>query len=114
MSSLAARSRSEWERLATPLRPEGRAFINGKTLTIVKKVGATLTKLGSVTFPATATVGYSLRFQVVGATLSAKVWATGTSEPSGWMVTARNGEAWGTPAGSVFRREGMKKPADGL
>jgi acyl-CoA reductase-like NAD-dependent aldehyde dehydrogenase len=30
MSSLAARSRSEWERLATPLRPEGRAFINGK------------------------------------------------------------------------------------
>jgi gamma-glutamyl-gamma-aminobutyraldehyde dehydrogenase len=30
MSSLAARSRSEWERLAMPLRPEGRAFINGK------------------------------------------------------------------------------------
>ena len=27
---LATRSRSEWERLATPLRPEGRAFINGK------------------------------------------------------------------------------------
>ncbi len=65
-----------------------RAFINGKTLTIVKKVGATLTKLGSVTFAATATTGYSLRFQVVGSTLTAKVWASATSEPSGWMVTA--------------------------
>jgi acyl-CoA reductase-like NAD-dependent aldehyde dehydrogenase len=30
MTNLAARTRSEWERIATPLRPEGRAFINGK------------------------------------------------------------------------------------
>lgn len=65
-----------------------RAFINGKTLTIVKKVGATITKLNSVTFASTATRVYSLRFQVVGGTLSAKVWATGTTEPSNWMVTA--------------------------
>ena len=30
MTGLATRGRSEWERLVTPLRPEGRAFINGK------------------------------------------------------------------------------------
>ncbi len=30
MTGLATRGRSEWERLAAPLRPEGRAFINGK------------------------------------------------------------------------------------
>ena len=30
MTQLATRTRSEWERLATPLRPEGRAFINGR------------------------------------------------------------------------------------
>jgi len=30
MTSMATRSRSDWERLAAPLRPEGRAFINGR------------------------------------------------------------------------------------
>jgi acyl-CoA reductase-like NAD-dependent aldehyde dehydrogenase len=30
VTALATRSRGEWERLAAPLRPEGRAFINGK------------------------------------------------------------------------------------
>jgi acyl-CoA reductase-like NAD-dependent aldehyde dehydrogenase len=30
MTSIATRSRSDWERLAAPLRPEGRAFINGR------------------------------------------------------------------------------------
>jgi hypothetical protein len=31
---------------------------------------------------------YSLRFQIVGNTLSAKVWVTGGTEPSNWMITA--------------------------
>ena len=30
MTAPAARSRTDWERIAAPLRPEGRAFINGK------------------------------------------------------------------------------------
>lgn len=30
MSALTARSRTDWERLAAPLKPEGRAFIDGK------------------------------------------------------------------------------------
>jgi gamma-glutamyl-gamma-aminobutyraldehyde dehydrogenase len=30
VTALATRSRNEWERIAAPLRPEGRAFINGK------------------------------------------------------------------------------------
>ncbi|MGI9058591.1 MAG: PQQ-binding-like beta-propeller repeat protein [Ktedonobacteraceae bacterium] len=65
-----------------------RAFINGKTLTVVKKVGGPLTTLGSVPFAAKTGTVYSIRFRVIGSTLTAKVWASGTSEPSGWMVTA--------------------------
>jgi hypothetical protein len=64
-----------------------RAFLNGKTLTVVKKVGGPLTTLGSVPFAAKAGTVYSIRFRVLGTTLTAKVWATGTTEPSGWMVT---------------------------
>ena len=30
MTSLATRTRTDWERLIAPLRPEGRAFIDGK------------------------------------------------------------------------------------
>ncbi len=30
MTALATRSRADWERIAAPLRPEGRAFINGR------------------------------------------------------------------------------------
>lgn len=65
-----------------------KTLINGKTLTVLKKVGGSLTTLGSVPFAATAGTGYSIRFRAVGTTLTAKVWATGTTEPSGWMVTA--------------------------
>ena len=32
MTSLAARSRSQWEQLAAGLKPEGRAFINGRLI----------------------------------------------------------------------------------
>ncbi len=64
-----------------------RAFINGKTLTVVKKVGGGITNLGSVNYVAQPGTNYSIRFRVVGTTLTAKVWATGTTEPGGWMVT---------------------------
>ncbi len=65
------------------------ALIDGSNLVIQKKVNGSLTKLSSMTFAATAGTVYSLRFSVVGTTLSAKVWPTGTSEPrpSSWMVT---------------------------
>src|SRR5712692_9689811 len=32
-------------------------------------------------------VSYSMDFSIIGTTLAANVWQTGTAEPSGWMVT---------------------------
>ena len=64
-----------------------KAHVDGGHLVLQKKVGSTLTNLGSVSFPAGAGVNYTLRFQAIGAVLYAKVWMTGSAEP-GWMVQA--------------------------
>jgi len=64
-----------------------KAYINGTSLVVQKKVSGTTTILGSVPFAATAGTPYSLRFEVVGTTLYAKVWAASTTEPSAWMAT---------------------------
>src|SRR6266487_1313469 len=64
-----------------------KASINGVSLLIQKKVNSTLTLLSKTAFAATAGTSYTLRFSVVGATLSAKVWQTGSTEPANWMIT---------------------------
>ncbi len=64
-----------------------KAYIDGTNLVIQKKVKGTTTTLMSVAFPASAGTVYSLRFRVVGSTLSAKVWQSGMTEPANWMVT---------------------------
>jgi hypothetical protein len=64
-----------------------KAFIDGTHLTILKKVNGTLTNLQSIAFAATSGTSYTIRFREVGGTLSVKAWATGTTEPSNWMVT---------------------------
>ena len=63
-----------------------KAYIDGASLIVQKKVNGATTILGSVPFTATAGTSYTLRFRVVGTTLYAKVWQTGTSEPANWMV----------------------------
>jgi outer membrane protein assembly factor BamB len=65
-----------------------KAYITGTNLVILKKVNGTLTRLNSVAFTATAGTSYTLDFSVVGTTLSAKVWKSGNTPPSTWMVTA--------------------------
>ena len=65
-----------------------KAFIDGSTFGIQKKVAGNATILKSVSFAAKANTSYTIRFQVSGTTLNAKVWATGSAEPSGWTVTA--------------------------
>ncbi len=65
-----------------------KALINGSSLIIQKNIGGTVTVLSSVTFKATANTSYLLRFNVIGTTLSAKAWQTGTTEPANWMATA--------------------------
>jgi len=64
-----------------------KAFIDGTNLIIRKKVNGTDTTLATILFTSSANTNYSLRFQVVGATLSAKVWQTGQTEPDDWMIT---------------------------
>ena len=64
-----------------------RAYINGASLTIQKRFHNSTTTLGSIPFTATAGSYYTLRFQIIGTTLSVKVWPTGTIEPTSWMIT---------------------------
>jgi len=65
-----------------------RASINGSSLVLQKNMNTTVTKIKSISFSASANTSYTIRFNIVGTTLSAKVWKTGTTEPTGWMITA--------------------------
>jgi len=65
-----------------------KAYISGNTFYIQKKIAGNGTFLVSAAFTAQANTSYTIRFQVVGSTLSAKVWATGSAEPSAWTLTA--------------------------
>lgn len=65
-----------------------KAYISGGSLVIQKKINGTNTTLKTVPFAATAGTSYSIDFSVVGTTLSANAWPTGTTEPAGWMATA--------------------------
>lgn len=63
-----------------------KAYINGASLVVQKRVNGATTILGSVPFTATAGTSYTLRFRVVGTTLYARVWQTGTTEPTSWLI----------------------------
>jgi hypothetical protein len=65
-----------------------KAYIDGSSLIMQKKVNGVTTILARVPFSATAGSSYSIHFRAVGSTLTANVWAASGSEPSGWMVTA--------------------------
>jgi hypothetical protein len=67
-----------------------KAYINGTSLVIQAKVNGTTTTLTQAAFPATANTAYNLRFRIVGTTLSAKAWATTTTEPATWTTTTTN------------------------
>jgi len=65
-----------------------KAYIDGANLVIQKKVNGTITVLHQIPFAAQAGTAYTLRFNVVGSTLPAKVWQMGSPEPGAWMLTA--------------------------
>jgi streptogramin lyase len=65
-----------------------KAYIDGSNLVIQKKVNGNTTILKQVSFSAKANTSYTIRFSITGTTLAAKVWQTGTTEPSSWMATA--------------------------
>jgi hypothetical protein len=64
-----------------------KAYINGTTLVVQKKVSGSTTIIGSTPFTASAGTSYSLRFRIVGTTLYARVWQTGMAEPNTWQIT---------------------------
>lgn len=64
-----------------------KAYISGGGLNLAKKVNGTISQLGSVPFQANINTSYTIRFNVSGTTLSAKVWQAGTTEPANWMIT---------------------------
>lgn len=65
-----------------------KAYIDGSNLIIQKKVNGSTSVLKSVPFAASSATAYSIRFQIIGVTLSVKVWAANGSEPANWMATA--------------------------
>jgi streptogramin lyase len=65
-----------------------KAYIDGQNLVIQKKVAGTATTLATVPFAATAGVSYTIHFRAVGSTLTANVWPSSGTEPSGWMLSA--------------------------
>jgi outer membrane protein assembly factor BamB len=65
-----------------------KAYIEGANLVVQKKVAGTTTTIATTPFAATAGTSYSLRFRVVGTTITAKVWATSTAEPANWTITS--------------------------
>ena len=64
-----------------------KAYIDGSSLIIQKRVAGSYTILASVPFSASPNSAYSVRFQVVGSTLSAKAWLASSPEPAAWSTS---------------------------
>ena len=79
-----------------------KAYIDGADLVIQKKVAASAAILATVPFAAAGGTSYTIHFRVVGSTLTANVWASSGSEPSGWMVTATDSSLTSGFAGMRF------------
>jgi len=65
-----------------------KAYVDGGVFYLQKKIAGSTTVLKSTAFTARANTAYTIRFQTVGSNLSAKLWATGSVEPSAWTLTA--------------------------
>ncbi|GAC1619191.1 MAG: hypothetical protein NVS4B7_11470 [Ktedonobacteraceae bacterium] len=65
-----------------------KAYVDGNSFYIQKKVAGATTFVATAAFSAKAGTAYTIRFQVTGSTLNAKVWVKGTTEPSNWTITA--------------------------
>ena len=83
-----------------------KAYIDGTSLIIQKKVSGSSTILASVPFAAKAATSYSIHFRVVGSTLTANVWASSGTEPSGWMATATDTSLTSGYCGMRFLAQG--------
>jgi len=64
-----------------------KAYLTGTNLVIQKKVRGSITNLKSIAFAARPGTSYTLLFRVVGTTLSASAWPTGSTPPASWMLS---------------------------
>jgi len=64
-----------------------KAFIDGQQFHLIKRDGAQAPTLQSIPFAAQANIPYTIRFRAFSTTLEARVWQTGTTEPTAWMVS---------------------------
>jgi hypothetical protein len=64
-----------------------KAYITGSTLVVQKRVGGAYTNLASASFTASPNTLYSLRFRIVGSTLTTRVWPASGGEPTAWMIS---------------------------
>jgi hypothetical protein len=83
-----------------------KAYIDGQSLVVQKKVAGNTTTLVHVPFAATAGVAYTIHFRVVGSTLMANVWPATASEPSGWMITVSDSSLTSGRAGLRILAQG--------
>ncbi len=65
-----------------------KAYVDGASLILQKRVNGTTTVLAHVPFVAAGATAYTIHFRTVGTTLSANIWKAGAAEPAGWMATA--------------------------
>jgi hypothetical protein len=65
-----------------------KAYFDGASLILIKRVAGVVTRLGAVPFPAQDAVRYSLRFRVVGSRLLVRAWQSEDAEPATWMIQA--------------------------
>lgn len=75
-----------------------KAYLDGASLILIKRVAGAATRLGAVPFAARDGASYTLRFRANGAQLSVRAWPTGAPEPGTWMVMARDASlssGWG-------------------
>jgi hypothetical protein len=69
-----------------------KAYIDGTNLVLQKRVGGAYTVLGTAPFLASPDTSYSLRFQIYGTTLIAKVWPSDRPEPAASMISATDSD----------------------
>lgn len=67
-----------------------KVLIDGRNLTLFKRVNDVITQLASIPFSAQNHTSYTLRFRVTGTTLLAKVWLSNASEPVNWQIKRKD------------------------
>ncbi len=65
-----------------------KVLLDQSQLSLFKREQNKTSMLQMTPFAAQANTPYTIRFRVVGATLQAKAWQTGSLEPAAWMATA--------------------------